>query len=118
MATFVVDAKAAPATLLRRFASLTAARRQQFITLQRRYLSALLKGTGTNTLSAVMPVRTGRLKTSIRLYLRNDEVRIRAIFYVWTNQRARAQVKQWAAVTLPALVRQAAGLAAASLPSA
>ena len=116
MARYVVNPQRATDVLLTRFRSLQG-RQDQFKVLQRQFISQLLKTSGTPKLQARMPVRSGKLRRSIRLYLSGDSVRIRALFYVDVNRRARAAIAAFAAQDLPELVRQAASLAAAALPS-
>ena len=115
MATYVVEARAAGAVLLTRFEALSSERRARFIVLHRKAIDQLLRTRGTAELRNVMPVNTGALQRSVRLYLRGDSVRIRIAFYGFLNRRARAMLRDWAQYGLPALIRDAANMAAAAL---
>ena len=116
MARFVVQAEQVTSVLLARFSRLQA-RQQVFTRAHLLAIDKLLRTQGTVRLQERMPFRTGKLKRSIRLYLQGDAVRIRALFYVFTNQRARAAVAQFVDEDLPGIVRQAVALAAATLPT-
>ena len=117
MARFVVQAEQVTSVLLARFSRLQA-RQQAFTVAHLKAIDALLRTEGTARLKARMPYRTGKLQRSIRLYLSRDGLKIRALFYVFLNPRARIALAQFVAEDLPVIVRQAVATAAATLPSA
>ena len=98
--------------LLQRFRGLSAERRRAFQRAHLAAVDALLRQRGRAELSAMMPRNTGRLARSIKPFLRSDMVYVRMWFYGRLNQRSLAALRRWAASGLPALVRDAADLAA------
>lgn len=110
-----VPRHALSATLQRRIDTFGREAQQRFLRAWYRHVDALLQGRGTRELRAMLPVRTGRLRRSLRLYLRGNEIRIAGEFYLLLNASARRAVIEYSRTGLQQLVTDAAAMAVNSL---